>query len=208
MNVKQPSIEVHQGDLPQGLDFGDSVAIDTETLGLNPDRDRLCLVQLSRGENDAHLVQFAKDSYDTPNLKALLGDASVTKLFHYARFDLGYLRRYLGVVAEPVYCTKIASRLARTYTDHHGLKDLCRELLGVTLSKEQQSSDWAAESLSPEQINYAAADVLYLHDLRAKLDATLARDGRTGLARACFEALGLRVELDLQGWADQDIFEH
>ena len=208
MNVKQPSIEVHQGDLPQGLDFGDSVAIDTETLGLNPDRDRLCLVQLSRGENDAHLVQFAKDSYDAPNLKALLGDASVTKLFHYARFDLGYLRRYLGVVAEPVYCTKIASRLARTYTDHHGLKDLCRELLGVTLSKEQQSSDWAAESLSPEQINYAAADVLYLHDLRAKLDATLARDGRTGLARACFEALGLRVELDLQGWADHDIFEH
>ncbi len=208
MNIKQPSIEVHQGDLPQGLDFGDSVAIDTETLGLNPDRDRLCLVQLSRGEGDAHLVQFAKDSYDAPNLKAVLGDASVTKMFHFARFDLGYLRRYLRVVAEPVYCTKIASRLARTYTDQHGLKDLCRELLGVTLSKDQQSSDWAAESLSPEQIKYAAADVLYLHDLRAKLDAMLARDGRDGLARACFEGLGLRVELDLQGWADRDIFEH
>ena len=208
MNVKQPSIEVHQGDLPQGLDFGDRVAVDTETLGLNPDRDRLCLVQLSRGKNDAHLVQLSKDTYDAPNLKALLGDASVTKLFHYARFDLGFLRRYLGVVAEPVYCTKIASRLARTYTDQHGLKDLCRELLGVTLSKDQQSSDWAAESLSPEQVIYAAADVLYLHDLRAKLDAMLARDGRAALARACFEALALRVELDLQGWADQDIFEH
>ncbi len=208
MNVKQPSIEVHQGDLPQGLDFGDSVAVDTETLGLKPDRDRLCLVQLSRGKGDAHLVQLAKGSYDAPNLKALLGDASVTKMFHFARFDLGYLRRYLGVTAAPVYCTKIASRLARTYTDQHGLKDLCRELLGVTLSKDQQSSDWAAESLSPEQINYAAADVLYLHDLRAKLDAMLARDGRTGLARACFDGLALRVELDLQGWADQDIFVH
>ena len=208
MNIKQPSIEVHQGDLPQGLDFGDSIAVDTETLGLKPDRDRLCLVQLSRGENDAHLVQLAKDSYDAPNLKTLLGDDSVTKLFHFARFDLGYLRRYLGVVAAPVYCTKIASRLARTYTDQHGLKDLCRELLGVTLSKEQQSSDWAADSLSPEQIKYAAADVLYLHDLRAKLDAMLARDGRTGLAQACFEGLGLRVELDMQGWADQDIFAH
>ncbi len=208
MNVKQPSIEVHQGDLPPGLDFGDSVAVDTETLGLRPERDRLCVVQLSKGENDAHLVQLAKDSYDAPNLKALLGDASVTKLYHFARFDLGCLRRYLGVVAEPVYCTKIASRLVRTYTDQHGLKDLCRELLGVTLSKEQQSSDWAADSLSPEQINYAAADVLHLHDLRAKLDAMLARDGRSGLARACFEGLGLRVELDMRGWADQDIFAH
>jgi ribonuclease D len=208
VNFKQPSIEVHQGDLPQGLDFGDSVAVDTETLGLNPDRDRLCLVQLSRGKNDAHLVQLPKDTYDAPNLKAVLGDASVTKLFHYARFDLGFLRRYLGVAAEPVYCTKIASRLTRTYTDQHGLKDLCRELLGVALSKDQQSSDWAAESLSPEQVNYAAADVLYLHELRAKLDAMLARDGRAELARACFEALAVRVELDLQGWADQDIFDH
>ena len=208
MNVKQSSIEVHQGDLPKGLDFGDSVAVDTETLGLRPDRDRLCLVQLSRGDGTAHLVQLAKDSYDAPNLKALLGNAAVTKLYHFARFDLVFLRRYLGVVAEPAYCTKIASRLVRTYTDQHGLKDLCRELLGVTLSKEQQSSDWAAENLSSEQIKYAAADVLYLHDLRAKLDAMLARDGREELARACFEGLSTRVELDLQGWADQDIFAH
>jgi ribonuclease D len=208
MTNKQSSIDVHQGDLPDGLDFGGSVAVDTETLGLRLDRDRLCLVQLSAGDGTAHVVQLARDSYAAPNLKALLGNASVTKLYHYARFDLGTLRRYLGVVAEPVYCTKIASRLVRTYTDQHGLKDLCRELLGVTLSKEQQSSDWAAETLSPEQITYAAADVLYLHDLRAKLDAMLARDGREDLARACFAGLSIRVELDLRGWADQDIFAH
>ncbi len=203
-----PTITLHKGDLPEGLSFGPSVAIDTETLGLVPQRDRLCLAQLSAGDNTAHLVQFAPGNYDAPRLKALLSDPSVLKIFHFARFDVAMMENYLGVTATPIYCTKIASRLVRTYTDRHGLKDLCRELLGIDLAKEQQSSDWGAPELTPEQIKYAASDVLYLHALMAKLDAMLAREGRTGLAQACFAFLPTRAKLDLAGWAEQDIFEH
>jgi ribonuclease D len=208
VNVQEPSIELHQADLPAGLDFGDSVAVDTETMGLDPDRDRLCLVQLSAGNGTCHLVQLAKGSYDAPNLKALLADESVTKLFHFARFDLAMIRRYLGVTCQPVYCTKVASKLIRTYTDRHGLRDLCRELLGVDINKDQQSSDWGAGTLTPQQLRYAAGDVLYLHALRQKLDAMLEREGRADLAGACFRFLPSRADLDLRGWAGQDILAY
>src|ERR1700757_522736 len=201
-------IKLYQGDLPDGLDLGPLVAIDTETLGLNPHRDRLCLAQLSSGDGVCHAVQFAAGRYDAPNLKTLLADPSVTKLFHFARFDIAMFRQYLGVDCKPVYCTKIASKLARTYTDKHGLKDLVRELLGVDLSKEQQSSDWGAPKLSEKQLAYAANDVAYLHRLRTALDAMLAREGRSAHAQACFEFLPARVDLDLGGWADVDIFAH
>jgi ribonuclease D len=201
-------IKLHKGDLPDGVDFGSAVAIDTETLGLNPFRDRLCLVQLSAGDDVCHAVQFEPAKVHAPNLMRLLGDPAVTKLFHFARFDLATLKRHLGVMAAPVYCTKVASRLARTYTDKHGLKDLVRELLGVDLSKEQQSSDWGAEALSEKQLAYAANDVAYLHRLKAALDAMLAREGRTAHAEACFAFLPARAELDLAGWADVDIFAH
>jgi ribonuclease D len=199
---------LHKGDLPEGLLFGDSVAIDTEAMGLNPHRDRLCLVQLSRGDGDAHLVQFAANCYAAPNLTRLLADPAVLKLFHFARFDIAMLYHYLGVMPQPLYCTKIASRLVRTFTDRHGLRDLCKDLLGVELKKEQQSSDWGSASLSEEQLRYAASDVLHLHALRARLDAMLARERRTELARACFEFLPARALLDLAGWAEQDIFAH
>lgn len=201
------TIELHQGDLPAGLAFGDSVAVDTETMGLNPARDRLCLVQLSAGDGNAHIVQLAQGGYEAPNLKALLTDPGTTKLFHFARFDLAALQRYLGVTCKPVYCTKVASRLTRTFTDRHGLKDLCKDVLGIALSKEQQSSDWGAETLSEAQLAYAAADVLHLHDLRAALDRMLAREGRVALAQACFDFLPTRAALDLAGWPD-DIFAH
>jgi ribonuclease D len=201
-------IKLHKNDLPDGLDFGSVVAIDSETLGLNPFRDRLCLVQLSSGDGTAHAVQFAPDKYAAPNLKRMLADPKVLKLFHYARFDMGMFRRYLEVMTAPVYCTKIASKLVRTYTDRHGLKDLVKELLGVDLSKEQQSSDWGASELSEKQLAYAASDVAHLHRLKEVLDGMLAREGRTALARACFDFLPGRVELDLAGWADQDIFAH
>ncbi len=199
---------LHQGDLPDGLLFGDAVAIDTEAMGLNPHRDRLCLVQLSRGDGDAHLVQFPAGCYAAPNLKRLLADRTVTKLFHFARFDIAMLYHYLAVMPQPLYCTKIASRLARTFTDRHGLRDLCKDLLGIDLKKEQQSSDWGAPSLSEEQLRYAAADVLHLHALRSRLDAMLARERRDDLAQACFEFLPVRARLDLAGWAEQDIFVH
>jgi len=202
------TVELHKGDLPAKLSFGSSVAIDTETLGLNPLRDRLCLAQLSAGDGTAHLVQFSDDSYDAAELRRLLVDPKVLKIFHYARFDLAVLSHYLGVMPQPVYCTKIASRLTRTFTDRHGLKDLCKELLGVELSKQQQSSDWGAEKLSDEQLAYAASDVLYLHQLKAALDALLEREGRTDLAQACFDFLPSRARLDLMGWAEQDIFSH
>ncbi len=202
------SYRLHQGDLPEGIDFGEQVAIDTEAMGLNPYRDRLCLLQLSAGDGEAHLVQFAPGSYEAPRLRRLLADPCVTKLFHFARFDLAMLYRYLGVMALPVYCTKIASRLARTFSDRHGLRDLCKDLLNVDLSKQQQSSDWGAANLTDEQQRYAAADVLYLHALRDRLDAILAREGREALARASFEFLPHRVLLDLGGWAEQDIFAH
>ena len=200
--------QLHRGDLPEGLLLGDAVAIDTEAMGLNPHRDRLCLVQLSRGDGDAHLVQLAPGCYEAPNLKRLLADPGILKLFHFARFDLAMIYRYLGVMARPLYCTKIASRLARTFTDRHGLRDLCKDLLGVDLKKEQQSSDWGAASLSEDQLRYAASDVRYLHALRLRLDEMLAREGRTELARRCFDFLPARALLDLEGWPEQDIFAH
>ncbi len=202
------SIELHRGDLPDGLDWGNAVAIDTETLGLNPLRDRLCLVQLSSGDGNAHLVQLKKGEYAAPRLKALLADPQITKIFHFARFDIATLHHHLGVMTTPVYCTKIASRLTRTYTSYHGLKDLCRELAGVEISKQQQSSDWGADELTPEQMKYAASDVLYLHELREQLEKRLARENRTELARNCFEFLPTRALLDLEGWPETDIFAH
>ena len=202
------SYQLYSGDIPEDLDFGPLVAIDTEAMGLNPHRDRLCLVQLSNGDGTAHIAQFAHGDYAAPQLRRLLADPTVTKLFHFARYDLAMLYRYLGVMAQPLYCTKIASRLARTFTDRHGLRDLCKELLGIELSKQQQSSDWGAEILSADQLRYAASDVLHLHALRVRLDAVLAREGRTALACACFEFLPHLVLLDLEGWAEQDIFAH
>jgi len=201
-------IKLHKNDLPAGLDLGPIVAIDSETLGLNPVRDRLCLVQLSSGDGTAHMVQFTDGKYDAPNLKKLLTDPAVTKLFHYARFDVAMFRKYLGVMTTPIYCTKIASKLVRTYTDKHGLKDLVKELLGTDLSKEQQSSDWGAPELSEKQLSYAANDVAYLHRLKDALDGMLAREHRTDLAQACFGFLPTRAELDLAGWPDTDIFSH
>ena len=200
--------QLHRGDLPEGVAFGSAVAIDTEAMGLNPHRDRLCLIQLSGGDGNAHLVQFAPGCYNAPNLRRLLVDPGVIKLFHFARFDIAMIYRYLGVMAQPLYCTKIASRLARTFTDRHGLRDLCKDLLGVDLKKEQQSSDWGAASLTDEQLRYAASDVLHLHALRARLDEMLARERRTELAASCFEFLPARALLDLAGWAEQDIFAH
>jgi ribonuclease D len=202
------TVKLHKGDLPDGLDFGASVAVDTETMGLDPVRDRLCVVQLSAGDGDSHLVQLAQGKYAAPNLKALMANPKVLKLFHFARFDMAMLKRYLGVDVAPVYCTKIASKLVRTYTDRHGLKDLVKELLGIDLSKQQQSSDWGAPELSEAQLAYAASDVLHLHDVKRQLDIMLAREDRTDLAARCFGFLATRVELDLSGWADQDIFEH
>lgn len=202
------TIELHQGDLPDGISFGSAVAIDTETMGLKARRDRLCLVQLSAGDGDSHLVRMPVSGCNAPNLARLLADESVLKLFHFARFDVAVLRHALGVRCTPIYCTKIASKLARTYTDRHGLKDICRELLGVDLSKQQQSSDWGAETLSDAQKTYAASDVLHLHALRERLDAMLVREGRQHLADAAFGFLPARAELDLAGWEDMDIFSH
>jgi ribonuclease D len=208
LKSKAKSIEVYQGDLPAGMSFGDSVAVDTEAQGLNPNRDRLCVVQVSAGGGVCHLVQFPDADFTAPNLKALFTDDAVTKIFHYARFDVAIIKKYMGVVCGPVYCTKIASKLSRTYTGNHGLKDVCKELVNIDLSKEQQSSDWAVETLSPSQIEYAAADVLYLHQIRDELDRILQREGRSDLARACFEFLSTRADLDLGGWSDEDIFAH
>jgi ribonuclease D len=205
--TQPPTIELYKGDLPQGRFSGRSIAIDTETLGLNPYRDRLCLLQLSEGDGSAVLVQL-EGSYGAPELKRLLADESVLKIFHFGRFDMAVLKHYLGVMPRPVYCTKVASKLARTFTDRHGLKDLCKELLGIELSKQQQSSDWGAPELTQEQLSYAASDVLHLHALREKLDAMLRREGREGLARACFEFLPVRAELDLRGWSEIDPFAH
>jgi ribonuclease D len=202
------SIQLHKRDLPDGLDLGPVVAIDTETMGLNLNRDRLCLVQLSSGDGTAHLVQVDPDNPSAPNLARLLADERILKLFHFARFDIAALKRAFGVTARPVYCTKIASKLVRTFTDRHGLKDLVKDLANVDLSKQQQSSDWGAAELTQEQMVYAASDVLYLHTLKARLDQMLARERRTHLAEACFAFLPFRAELDLAGWADQDIFQH
>ena len=202
------SIAVHKGDLPDNVSFGSSVAVDTETLGLNPKRDRLCLVQLSSGDGTAHIVQLNKDLYDAPNLKKLIEDEGILKIFHFARFDVAVIKEYLNIDCTPVYCTKIASRLCRTYTDRHGLKDICKELLNVQLDKHQQSSNWGDEELSKEQLSYAANDVLYLHKLKEKLDTMLTDVGRTELANDCFNFLQTRAQLDLEGWNDFDIFQH
>ena len=202
------TITLHRGDLPADLSFGPVVAVDTETMGLNPHRDRLCLVQLSAGDGNAHLVQIPRGPANAPRLAALLADPKVLKLFHFGRFDIAMLEHALGVRCEPVYCTKIAARLVRTFTDRWGLKDLCKELLGVDLSKQQQTSDWGAETLSDEQMTYAASDVLHLHGLKAKLDALLQREGRTELAQAAFAFLPTRARLDIAGWPDVDIFAH
>ncbi len=203
------TIHLHKSDLPDGLDLGPLVAIDTETMGLDPRRDRLCVVQLSSGDGDAHLVQIAQGQAAAPNLTRMLADPQVLKLFHFGRFDIAALKAAFGVTTAPVYCTKIASKLTRTFTDRHGLKDLLQELLGVEVSKQQQTSDWGAEVLTEAQLDYAASDVLYLHRLKAELDARLAREGRTDLARACFDFLPVRAELDLLGWGDTaDIFAH
>jgi ribonuclease D len=202
------TIRLHRGDLPNLTAYKGAVAIDTETMGLDPNRDRLCVVQLSPGDGSADVVQIAAGQTHAPNIERLLADKSIVKIFHYARFDLGALAKAFGVMGEPVYCTKIASRLARTYTDKHGLKDLVREVLGVDLSKQQQSSDWGADELTDPQVSYAATDVLHLHALKSRLDAMLAREGRAELAAACFRFLPDRVRLDLAGWAAEDIFAH
>jgi len=202
------TISLYVGDLPSGLDFGDCVAIDTETMGLNLQRDRLCLVQLSSGDGNAHLVQFPQPDYAAPNLRALLANPKITKLFHFARFDVAKIQYHFGIQCSPVWCTKIASRLTRTNTDRHGLQYLLRELLGVEISKQQQTSDWGAPHLSDEQQAYAASDVLYLHALRAKLEGLLDREGRRAYAEACFEFLPTRAALDLAGWEAEDIFSH
>ena len=208
--MTKAKIELHRGDLPANVIFGDSVAIDTETLGLSPHRDRLCLVQLSAGDGPAHLVQLAKDEYATAsNLQALLTDPGVLKIFHYARFDLAVIARYLGVMPSPVYCTKIVSKLVRTYTDRHGLKDVVRELVGVDLSKAQQTSDWGSATLTDAQKDYAASDVLYLHKLKDALETILVRENRMDLAQRCFDFLPTRAELDLLGWDEpNDLFHH
>jgi ribonuclease D len=205
--MAKTSIHLHKGDLPAGIDFGSSVAVDTETLGLNPNRDRLCLIQLSAGDGNAHLVQF-DGVYAAPRLKALLADPAVLKIFHFARFDVAVLQKYLGVETAPLYCTKIVSKLVRTYTDRHGLKDLAAELLGIELSKQQQSSDWGAKELTQQQLAYAASDVLHLHAIKDKLDAMLDRDNRREFAQAAFKFLPVRAKLDLAGFGEDDIFSH
>jgi ribonuclease D len=202
------NIRLHKGDLPTNLSLGSVVAVDTETMGLNPRRDRLCLVQLSGGDGNCELVQIPQGSHQAPNLTRLMEDPAVLKIFHFARFDVTALKQGLGIDCRPIYCTKIASRLVRTFTDRHGLKDLCKDLLGIELSKQQQSSDWGAAELTSEQLRYAASDVLHLHALRQKLEAMLVREGRSELAQSCFAFLPTRAELDLGGWDEPDIFAH
>jgi ribonuclease D len=202
------AIKVYKGDLPVQLELGPVVAVDTEAMGLNPKRDKLCLVQLSIGDGNAHLVQVDRTTFDAPRLKQLLEDENITKIFHYARFDVAMLKQYLGARVRPLYCTKIASKLARTYTDKHGLKDIVKEMLGIDLSKQQQSSDWGSPILSDAQKQYAALDVIYLHEVKARFDQILQREGRMELARACFEFVPVRAELDLAGWTDEDVFAH
>lgn len=202
------AVTLHKGDIPPGLIFGDCVAVDAEMMGLNLHRDRLCLIQLSAGDGHAHIVQFSPGQYQAPNLKKLLTDPNITKLFHFARTDIAMIWCNLNVLTAPVYCTKIASRLSRTYTEHHGLKHACKELLGIEMDKQQQSSDWGADTLTEEQIQYAASDVLHLHKLREALAAILKREGRTELAQSCFNFLPFRALLDVAGWDTEDIFAH
>jgi ribonuclease D len=206
--TNKPAIYLYQNDLPDNIALGNMVAVDTETLGLNPKRDRLCLVQLSSGDGNAHLVKFAHGPITAPNLKKLLSDPKVTKIFHFARFDLAALQQHLGIMATPVYCTKVASRIARTFTQHHSLKTLCKDLLNIELDKQQQTTDWGAATLTPEQLAYAASDVLHLHALKDALDQVLKRESRDALAKSCFEFLPTRALLDLHGWPEEDIFAH
>lgn len=202
------TIHLHKGDLPSDIKLGNRIAVDTETRGLNPNRDPLCVVQLSSGDGDAHIVQMIRPDYDAPNLKAVLGDPKTQVLYHFARFDIAVIKKFLGVETKNIYCTRTASKLIRTYTDRHGLRDCCRELLGVDLNKQQQSSDWGADELSQAQLEYAANDVLHLHALQDKFDEMLAREGRTELAQKCFDFLPVRAELDLEGWPEIDLFAH
>lgn len=202
------NVTLHHGDLPDGLSLGNIVAIDTETMGLHPPRDRLCLVQLSSGDGTVHLVKFDGADYSAPNLKKLLADPAVTKLFHFARFDIAVMWIFLGVLTAPVYCTKVSSKIARTFTGHHSLKNLCKDLLGLDIDKQQQTTDWGNETLTPEQITYAATDVLHLHRIKDALDKSLVREKRDGLAKACFEFLPARALLDARGWGEEDIFAH
>jgi len=206
--MKTPEIHLYKNDLPDGLEFKDAVAVDSEAMGLKPQRDRLCVVQLSAGDGVCHLVQFDLGVTQAPNLQRLMEDPSIVKIFHYARFDVTLLKKALSIRVNPIYCTKIASKIARTYTDHHGYKSVCQELAKVQISKEQQSSDWGAATLSEEQLVYAATDVLYLHEIRESLDIMLTREGRSELAQGCFDFLHTRTDLDLLGWLDQDIFAH
>lgn len=206
--MADPVVKLHKGDLPSGLKLGASIAIDSETLGLNPHRDRLCLLQLSAGDGTAHLVQFEAGEYAAPNLRALLTDTDTLKIFHFARFDVAVIAKYFGIIVAPIFCTKIASRLVRTYTDRHGLKDLAAEFLNLEMSKQQQSSDWAAAELTQLQLAYAASDVLHLHAIKSKLDVMLDRENRRQMAEAAFRFLPVRAELDLAGFGDDDIFAH
>ena len=201
-------VNLHKNDIPTSLEFGSRIAIDTETMGLQPDRDRLCLLQLSAGDKNVHLVQFKDGIYNAPNLTALITNQDIKKIFHFARFDLAVIKKHLGVTCTNIFCTKIASKLVRTYTDKHGLKDLCKELLNISISKEQQSSDWGTENLSTAQLNYAATDVLHLHALHRVLEKMLIREKRLNIANSCFSFLPKRVILDLEGWAETDIFSH
>ena len=208
MVQKLKNIKLHKGDIPQNLSLGNSIAIDTETMGLNINNDRLCLIQISSQNGECHLVQFQKDLYKAPNLVKLLKNKSILKIFHFARFDVAVIKKYLNVSCHPIYCTKIASKLARTFTDKHGLKELCRDLLKVDINKQNQTSDWGQDKLTEQQINYAANDVLYLHEIKIKLDRMLEREGKKNIANACFKFLPIRAEFDLIGWIDKDIFEH
>ena len=206
--MKNPNIHYHKGDLPADVQFSDVIGVDTETMGLNLHRDPLCVVQLSNGDGEAHVVQLDRQTFDAPNLKAVLGDQKRTKIFHYARFDVAVVRKYLGVDCTPVYCTRTVSRLVRTYTDRHGLRECCRDLLKVDINKQQQSTDWGADTLTDDQLLYAATDVFHLHKLKDKMDGMLKRAGRVELAQKCFDFIPVRAELDALGWGSQDIFEH
>ena len=208
MVQKIKNIKLYKNDLPKNINFNESIAVDSETMGLNINNDRLCLIQISDADGNSYLVQFSKNCYDAPNLKKILNNENILKIFHYARFDVAIIKKYLGIICEPIYCTKIASKLARTFTDRHGLKDLCKELLKIDLNKQNQTSDWGNDNLTENQLEYAASDVVYLHEIKNKLDKIIKREGKQHLAKACFEFLTTRAEFDLLGWQDKDIFQH
>ena len=208
MAQKVKNIKLYKNDLPSDIKFKDSIAIDTETMGLNINNDRLCLVQISDENGNSHIIQFLKNNYDAPNLKKILNDKNILKIFHFARFDVAIIKKNLGIMCNPIYCTKIASKLARTFTDRHGLKDLCKNLLKIDINKQNQTSDWGNDNLTEDQIEYAAGDVIYLHEIKNKLDKIIEREGKQNLAKSCFKFLATRVEFDLLGWQDKDIFQH